>query len=49
MGPVGVIDLEDAAAALYYQGHDVPTYVIQGAADLGVVGKDVLMERRRPF
>ncbi len=26
---------------------DVPTYVEAGAADLGVTGKDVLLERRR--
>ena len=27
------------------RGTDVPTYVSHGAADLGVVGKDVLMEQ----
>lgn len=27
------------------RGTDVPTYVRQGAADLGVVGKDILLEQ----
>src|SRR5210317_665036 len=27
------------------RGTDVPTYVRHGAADLGVVGKDILLER----
>ena len=27
---------------------DVPTYVEAGAADLGITGKDVLMEQQRP-
>lgn len=44
-GRSAVIDLEDAAIRLFIiRDDDVPTYVIQGAADLGVVGKDVLME-----
>ena len=29
------------------KGPDVPTYVEYGAADIGVVGKDTLLEERR--
>ena len=39
---------EDAEAGLSYlllKPDDVPTYVEYGAADLGIVGRDVLMER----
>ena len=31
---------------LVLRGSDVPTYVSHGAADIGVVGKDVLLEQR---
>jgi len=39
---------EDKASGLSYlllKPDDVPTYVEYGAADLGIVGRDVLMER----
>ncbi|NLW88662.1 MAG: ATP phosphoribosyltransferase [Clostridiaceae bacterium] len=42
--------LEDAAAGLRFimaKPADVPTYVEYGAADIGVVGKDTLMEENR--
>ena len=34
----------DDVRLLIVRATDVPTYVEQGAADLGVAGKDVLME-----
>jgi ATP phosphoribosyltransferase len=40
--------LEDAAAGLRFillKPVDIPTYVEYGAADLGIVGKDILLER----
>lgn len=44
-GRSAVIDLKEAAIRLFIiRDDDVPTYVTQGAADLGIVGKDVLME-----
>lgn len=40
-----VLDTESGAAQLVIiRGADVPTYVQFGAADLGIVGKDVLLE-----
>ena len=42
------LDRDDEASGLSYlllKPDDVPTYVEYGAADLGIVGRDVLMER----
>jgi ATP phosphoribosyltransferase regulatory subunit len=36
----------DRIEALLVRGHDVPTYVQHGAADLGVVGLDVILDSR---
>ncbi|HHV72249.1 MAG TPA: ATP phosphoribosyltransferase [Clostridia bacterium] len=41
------IDEEDQVKFLVTRPTDVPTYVEYGAADLGVVGKDVLLEQQR--
>src|SRR5918999_1119699 len=32
---------------LLLRGSDIPTYVEYGAADMGIVGKDVLLEQRK--
>lgn len=37
---------EEGYRFLVVRGQDVPTYVEHGAADLGVVGKDVLLEQQ---
>ena len=42
----GVIALPGGALALVTTAHDVPVYVESGAAAVGVVGKEVLLERR---
>ncbi len=39
-----IIDAGEAARLLVIRAADVPTYVEYGAADLGVAGKDVLLE-----
>ena len=44
--------LEDAKSAIRFilvKPSDVPTYVEHGVADLGVVGKDTLLEANRPL
>ena len=44
--------LENAAQAIRFilvKPADVPTYVEHGVADIGVVGKDTLMEENRPL
>lgn len=41
-----VIDASDGTRFITTRPSDVPTYVEAGAADLGIVGKDVLIERR---
>lgn len=41
-----VIDAPDGTRFITTRPSDVPTYVEAGAADLGIVGKDVLNERR---
>jgi ATP phosphoribosyltransferase len=41
-----VIDAPDGTRFITTRPSDVPTYVEAGAADLGIVGKDVLIERR---
>ena len=38
-------DKESGLSYLLLKPDDVPTYVEYGAADLGIVGRDVLMER----
>jgi ATP phosphoribosyltransferase len=40
-----LFDLPDGASLITMRPSDVPTYVEAGAADLGVTGKDVLMEQ----
>ena len=37
---------QEQVSLLVLRGSDVPTYVSLGAADVGVVGKDVLLERQ---
>jgi len=37
---------QEQVSLLVLRGSDVPTYVSLGAADIGVVGKDVLLERQ---
>ena len=39
----------DAFTFLLVRNQDVPTYVLHGAADLGVVGLDVLLEKGYPL
>jgi ATP phosphoribosyltransferase len=41
-----VIDAPDGTRFITTRPSDVPTYVEAGAADVGIVGKDVLYERR---
>ncbi|HHW91959.1 MAG TPA: ATP phosphoribosyltransferase [Firmicutes bacterium] len=49
-GRAAVITLEKASIRLLIiRDDDVPTYVTHGAADLGIVGKDVLMEAGGEF
>ncbi|MCS6798221.1 MAG: ATP phosphoribosyltransferase [Myxococcota bacterium] len=38
-------DVSDALRLLFVKPDDVPVYVAQGAADAGVVGRDVLLEQ----
>ncbi|MBQ7064551.1 MAG: ATP phosphoribosyltransferase [Firmicutes bacterium] len=40
-------DPEQGVSFFLVKGADVPTYVEQGAADIGIVGKDVLEEEQR--
>ena len=45
-----VFTFEDAKLKyLMCRPTDVPTYVEQGAADLGIVGKDVIVEQQKTF
>ncbi|MDP6366702.1 MAG: ATP phosphoribosyltransferase [Nitrospinota bacterium] len=39
-------DRKTGARVLILRNYDVPTYVERGAADLGIIGKDVLLEQR---
>ena len=50
LGRGAIVELTSAGIRLFIiRDDDVPTYVTQGAADLGVVGKDVLMETEGDF
>ncbi len=40
-------DPETGARVLILRNHDVPIYVERGAADLGIIGRDVLLEQGR--
>jgi ATP phosphoribosyltransferase len=40
-------DKKTGVLVLILRNYDVPTYVERGAADLGVIGKDVLLEQNR--
>ena len=43
-----IIELPEAGHGVYYgEARDVPTYVEYGVADIGIVGKDVLMEENK--
>ena len=42
-----VTDQGSGLTFLAVRAQDVPTYVAQGAADVGVVGRDVLQDRNR--
>ncbi len=44
-----VFDGPDGCRFLLVKPSDVPTYVDHGVADVGVVGKDTLMEENRPL
>jgi ATP phosphoribosyltransferase len=43
-----VVNLDDAYNVVFAKANDVVTYVEYGVADVGVVGKDTLMEMSRP-
>ena len=46
MGRRLIFQAEDGTMFITTRPSDVPTYVEAGAADVGIVGKDVLLERR---
>ena len=41
-----IYDSENAIKLIFVKAVDLPTYVVQGAADIGIVGKDTILEEQ---